>query len=295
MSSTNESMRGRPADIPVEDWRNMSSDQRDVIRATRNPTQVSGSSSDDGGGHTCGIVQKEGREMMKRASHKWITILVPFVVLASLDFGMSIHAADEVRRPADELLAIGKAGPKAIKLALRTDKPAEHVFKPGETIDLYVRPSETAHVVAVYLSQKGDTIVLYPNSYTPDTPLSPDKDTALFSASGPVKIKVSDSMKEGRIIFFVSSEPFQLAPLSVPEGKPCIHISASSQGEFQILRQKIQTMAQDAGFNRVVLALKGNGASALSLNLMGLPTAVSSEKPEPVTGVQGVKPARIGE
>ncbi len=158
---------------------------------------------------------------------------------------------------------------------------------------LHMKASHEAYIVAIYVSSKGDAVVLFPNGQTPDNRIIPEKEYTLFGEGSGIKLKVSDKMKEGQIVFFASSTPFKLAPLKPREGQACIKIAGSAAKELGVLKQRIEKLASDKGFNRIVLQLRAEGGEGVSLNLMGLPTSVTSDKPEGITGVQGEKPQDI--
>jgi hypothetical protein len=202
-------------------------------------------------------------------------------------------AKEEAPKGAQELLSIGKPGAHAIDLTIRTDQPERQPLKAGDSIVLHVKAVREAYVTAIYVSSGGDAVVLFPNSKTPDNRVLPEKEYTLFGEGSGITLKVSDKMKEGQIVFFASSTPFSLAPLKTHEGQACIHIAGSAAKDLGVLKRKIQTLAQDKGFSRTVLQLRAKGGEGVSLNLMGLPTSVTSDKPEGITGVQGAKPQDI--
>jgi hypothetical protein len=221
--------------------------------------------------------------------------LCRLVVLLSVCVGLTwVHsssamATEQPLKEAQEFLSIGKAGPQAIDLQIRTDHAEGQPLKAGDLIVLHVRASREAYIAAIYFSSTGDTVVLFPNKQTPDNHIMPGKEYSLFGEGSGIRLKVSDKMKEGQIVFFASSKPFNLSPLQVPEGQTCITIACSAEKERGVLKQQIEALAEDQGFNKVVLRLKTGGNEGVPLNLMGLPTTVTSDKPESITGVQGVK------
>ncbi len=226
-------------------------------------------------------------------------ILCRSVVLLSVLIGLTwIHytlatAKEQAPEGAQKLLSIGKAGPHAIDLKIRTDQPEGQPLKAGDSIVLHVKASREAYVTAIYVSSSGDAVVLFPNSQTPDNHVMPEKEYTLFGEGSGIKLKVSDKMKEGQIVFFAASTPFGLAPLKTHEGQACIRIEGSAEKELGVLKEKIEALSRDKGFNRIVLQLRAGSGEGVSLNLMGLPTSVTSDKPEGITGVQGVKPQDI--
>jgi hypothetical protein len=226
----------------------------------------------------------------------WLGIAGTIVLLGFISLGCnSALAASEPAPPAaGELLTVGTAGPKAIGLTITTDRSEGHVFRPGDSLTVHAKTDRRAYLTAIYVSSKGDAIILFPNHQSPDSLLLPGKDYTLFGESTSIKLKVSDTMKEGRIAFFASPSPLSLESVGAySETLPCIRIPAAARDRLAVLKRMLETASKEEGFNRVVLALKGGGGEGLSLNLMGLPGTVQSEQPETVTGVQGMKEGAI--
>jgi hypothetical protein len=219
---------------------------------------------------------------------RFVVIVCVVVGLIGSDSSV-VLAKKQAPQGAQGLLSIGKAGPNAIDLKIRTDKPEGQPLNAGDSVVLHVRASRECYLTAIYVSAKGDAVVLFPNSKTPDNLIKPEKEYTLFGESSGIKLRISDTMKEGRIVFFASATPLSLAPLKAPQGQACIAIDSAAGEEIATLKEKIEVLAKDDGFNRIVLQLKARGAKGGSLNLMGLPSSVGSDKPEDITGVQGVR------
>jgi hypothetical protein len=219
---------------------------------------------------------------------RFVVITCAVVGLIGSDTSV-VRAKKQAPQGAQGLLSIGKAGPNAIDLKIRTDKPEGQPLEAGDSVVLHVRASRECYITAIYVSAKGDAVVLFPNSKTPGNLIKPEQEYTLFGESSGIKLKVSDTMKEGRIVFFASAAPLSLVPLKAAQGQACISIEHTAAEEIGTLKQKIEVLAKDEGFNRIVLQLKARGTKGGSLNLMGLPSSVGSDKPEDITGVQGVK------
>ncbi len=181
------------------------------------------------------------------------------------------------------LLAIGEPATDAIDLQVWTDQD-EGSLKPGEPVEVHLKSSRDAYVIAVYVSSTGNVILLFPNRDTQDNHVRAGKEYKLFGKDSAVQISVSETRPEARIAFYVSSKPFDLEHLQVGEDRGVTIIPGSSDQQISSFEKKISELSGREGFNRVLLSLK----SKRSLRLMGLPEATTtSRKPEGVTGVQG--------
>ncbi|MBI5249863.1 MAG: hypothetical protein HY912_10250, partial [Desulfomonile tiedjei] len=76
--------------------------------------------------------------------------------------------------------------------------------------------------------------------------------------------------------------------------RPVLQIRATDRESMDVIAGKIQKASAKPGFNRAILAIKTETEEGPSLRLMGpakgAPSAPDSERPESLTGVQGVKP-----
>src|SRR5208337_3743031 len=104
------------------------------------------------------------------------------------------------------------------------------------------------------------------------------------------------NMNETRLVQrcrFACSKPINLDPLKIPAGERAIGTSRSSIEQMRILREKIEDLSRDDGFNCEIFFVKPMGDSAVSLVSIGLPEKVKgmvppkSVKPGGVTGGQG--------
>jgi hypothetical protein len=181
------------------------------------------------------------------------------------------------------LLEIGKIGPKAAKVEIWTNKPKTEGFEPGEPISVHAKAAVKVYLTAIYVSSQGDAYVLFPNRESTDGALEPGQERILFNDKSAVKLTVGEKVKTARIAFYVSSKPVDWAPLAIGEKKPCIIVPRSSEKDMTILTKKLETIAQDETFNRVIMAL----AAGSGIRLMGLPSGSSSGKTEGVAGVAG--------
>jgi hypothetical protein len=197
--------------------------------------------------------------------------------------------ADESEQWEYQLLSIGQPGPKAVDLQVWTEKAEGETAKTEGPETVRMKCSAKAHLTAIYLSPGGDVIVLLPSKAIPVDSVLPNKEYTLFGPGSPIKLKPNDMAKDARIIFFVSSVPLQIAPLEVPSDELFLRIPQSSPQGMKMLVNKLTSLSRDPKFNREVLALKDTRDKGTSLNILGLPQDVTSDKPVGVTGVAGAK------
>ncbi len=224
-----------------------------------------------------------GKRMKISGACKAAGAVLALLGLALLSGGPGF-AASECNPAGDSgLIEIGKIGPKASKLEISTNMTGSNGIKAGEPITLRVKSAEKVYLTVVYVSSTGDAYVLFPNRESAANMLDPGKEYTIFSDKSAVKLTLGDKLKTAKIAFYASSKPVDLAPLKLESGKACIVVPHSAKEELGILLKKIEAMAQDEAFNRVVVAL----ATGSGIRLMGLPSGAASSAPEGVAGVAG--------
>lgn len=196
--------------------------------------------------------------------------------------------------PADELLFVGKPGPNAISLQMSVGDGMKNSFRFGEAMALHFTASRQCYVIALNLSAGGDANIIVPSGESPDNRILPGKEYTLFGPHSRVKLTADEGIRDAKIIVYACSKPLDLAPLKIPAGEHVIVVSRSSAEQMRILREKIEDLSRDDGFNCEILFVKPMGDSAVSLVSVGLPEKVKgmvppkSVKPGGVTGGQGV-------
>lgn len=222
---------------------------------------------------------------MKRCSSGiCAAVILAFMLSLAVVHPAVAKEGGEAKPPA--LLTMGAVGKDSIGIRVWTDKPEGEPYLPDEPIVIHLKAEAKSYVTAVYVSSKGDAMILFPNKESADNELLPGKQYTLFGKDSNIQIRAGDKTKKARIVFYVSSSPVDLAPLVVAEGQACIVVRHDSAKEMEILTGKLKEMAKQKGFNRVVLGLKA-GAEEEGLKLMGLPVGIKTSKPESITGVQG--------
>ncbi len=230
--------------------------------------------------------KRRGGRSMKLSSWKMICVLVLFT--GSVLWGpiLAFAGPESSSDPRQVWMTAGKKGPNEIGLKVWTQKKQGEAFGEGEPIILNFRTSRKAYVMAVNVSPKGDITVLFPNGESPDNLILPSKTYTLFGPDSNIQVTANQKIKEAVIIFYAASKPFNLDPLKASESKPVIRIPHSDTAQVAVLTAKIESLAQDDGFNRQAVILKAAGSSGITLEIM----APKSVKPGGVTGGQGQQP-----
>jgi hypothetical protein len=204
---------------------------------------------------------------------------------------------------ANDLVAIGRPGPEAIKFKTWTNKQEGEVFHPEDRIIIFLNAERQAYVTILALSSDGNIRVVLPNRLMKDNLIEPNKLYALFGDDAPVRMTAEERSGSETLLMYLSSSPFALDPLKIATNEGWLTIRRDSLNEIQILKEKIQTMSNDREFNTATLLLPYERSEGLKIRLTevpqsgvrrALPGGIESSEPEVLTGSSGLKPLRKG-
>jgi hypothetical protein len=238
---------------------------------------------------------KRGKTMAKIL----LSLFSAVVVLAGLNpmiVSPALGAEQATVSDADSLLRVGKVGPDAIPLKVWTNVPADKPAKVGEKIVIHFKAEKDCYLVVANVSSKGSVAIVFPNRETKDNRIKGGKEYTLFGKDSKLKLVLGTGVSEAKVVFYVSPEPIDLKPLKIAGKRPAIIIPATATKELTILREKVEALSKQKGFNRALLSIKSEPKGKTGLKLMGSPGSPtrkgfqprgSSERPGRVTGTRG--------
>jgi hypothetical protein len=251
-------------------------------------------------------IEQGGNNMGQR---KGISILLAIGVIAILSVSVSLaevkDSKTEGERNSASVIRPGKPGPGAIEIVASFVRPEFGFYRPGDKATLTIQPEKDAHILGVYYGPGGDAMVFFPNLERKDALIKGGKAVTLFGEESSLKLNMSKKTRGAKIAFYASSSPFSIEPWQFTRKEPFIVISKDDKENMDRLKEIVESMSKDEGFNIVTLdfprfikpKLKGKPKGA-PMELMGPPPSPSeSSKPTGVSGVAGqseeeVKPTK---
>jgi hypothetical protein len=194
----------------------------------------------------------------------------------------------------DLLTTLGEIGPGAVQLKVWTDKPPEYEFKTGDRIQIHFLADRDCYLAILNVSKSGNVVVLFPNRESRNNSVKGGVEYTLFGDDSSMKLVMAKGLSEATTVFYVSTEPFFLDTIKIPQDKAFISFSVEDD-DWKVLANTMREVSKKPGYNRTLLSIKGKGV-ARDLKLMGplhpkaAPRKSESEIPETVTGSQGLKP-----
>lgn len=202
-------------------------------------------------GHICGLEHLtlsrslEGNKMLI-TRHRTFGYLALAGMLAV--FAAEGCAGDRDRKPLPDFVLKASPGPSAIKLEVSMDKP-------GERVAIHVRTESDAWLTVIEIQTvKDGQFVKFRLPMVEGSPgfLRGGKSYALF-ADFFFALQNRQMVTGRKLMFVVTAQPFGPEPLNYFTQEGWITISPSPGGPFKILQNKLEQLAKDPGFNRVVI------------------------------------------
>lgn len=243
--------------------------------------------------------------------------LIPILVIGLVGCLWSPGLGGQVDKAKEALglLSVGNPGPNAIGFQVWTNKEPGEFFSPGDRIIVHFQADREAYVAVLSVDSRGGITVIFPTKGHPKAKIEKDRLYTLFGNDSPMRMKLGEQVEKAGLAFYVSPTPFTLEPLKPSRPAGWITITADDTERLNIIRGKLDEIAQNEGFNRVTLSPRDKQGSELNIKLVGrplrlryrmlapesvtgaqrkpverrLPQPIGSEKPEDVDGVQGEK------
>jgi hypothetical protein len=202
------------------------------------------------------------------------------------------------------LQAIGQSGADAVPLKVWTDKESGQAFREGDRAIISFQAERTAYLTILAVSSDGNVHILFPNKEIPSNLIQQEKVYTLFGDDSSLRLAAGQKSKNAGLVFYLSAKPFSLDPLKAPDDQQYISIPPSARDNINTLKDKLKTVSQEPGFNRIVVPLPGVGGENLEAKPSVLPAqameesrkalrgGVESSTPEVLTGAAGLKPLR---
>lgn len=216
-------------------------------------------------------------------------LVCAFMLCAFLACSGNLTAQAATTHP---LMNVRQSGDNPIDVQVTT---TERTSSSGKTVGLAftLTLSRKGYVTVLYQSSGKEPIILIPNKYSERLELQPRRQYSIFSDKSPIQLGKSATVENPRIVFYVSTKPLELEPITIPADKSFVYIGDLPAPDVDLISQKLNELALSPGFTRKEILLPLALRPIVRPDLMGLPRALpgkkTSRKPVPVIGSQGVK------
>ncbi len=208
------------------------------------------------------------------------------------------HAGSSAADQVDALLSIGRPGPRAIDLKVWPNRGAGDSYKQGDRFFFEIQADKDAHLAIVAASSDGTVTILFPNQDKTDNALKAKEVYTLYGDDSPIRLNLGIKVKQAQLAFYLASKPFKLEPLKTSGDLGLIQFNVREADKLEALKKQLESITKDEGFNRIMVSLNEKEGPSFSFTVSrvpiteeeggkALPTEVTSQEPEPMTGVQG--------
>ncbi len=200
---------------------------------------------------------------------------------------------------ADKIASIGEPGPKAIKFILGSNKSQGEPFQPGDRAIIFLTTDQRAYLTILAIASDGSVSIALPNKLIQKSLIQPNKTYALFGEDSPVSLKIGEKPSKGKLVLYLSRTPLVLNPLQVPADRKWLVIPGNDRKSTSLLKEKLESIAQDEEFNRATILFRGEAGKNLDVRLTetvsdlagkAIPGGIESTPPETLAGGSGLKP-----
>lgn len=235
----------------------------------------------------------------KIASAMGVFLFVAVLMSCGQAFGQSSASPSPNAGPG-LITDIGSPGPDAIDLKVWADKDSTQPFHRGERVIVQFQPDRDAQLMVLGVTAAGKPVLLFPNREMSDAKIEKGKFYTFFGDDSNVHVELGAESEMSSLVFLVASKPFDVQALLKPPATLGLAFQANTDKRLAQLRAIVKRMAEDKGFNRVILPIEGERGKGFAFKvtkagapgqsktrLKALPSTIKSKKPETVTGVQG--------
>jgi hypothetical protein len=203
-----------------------------------------------------------------------------------------------------ELFSTGQPGSGATPAKVWTNKAHGEYFKEGEPIILTLQVAQPASLCVIVATGDGHVALIPQRSVLEEEQLKPGKIYTLFGDDSPLQLAAEKGLAPGKLVILLTGRPVNVDQFKPSNDKGFVSIPVDSQRELAVLRDEIKTLAEDSGFNRIVVDIPAGDGTSGQVSLViqaredtkdarkALPRAIESVEPETVTGSAGMKPLK---
>lgn len=194
-----------------------------------------------------------------------ITLLLA-VICVSLPAGL---AAQETTGPelGLSLLKLGEPKPGAVDLHVSVNTPPQGFYSPGDRVIITLDSPRDAFLSVVHVSDSGDLLLLYPEKDKGENGLPAGEKQVLFGDKANAHLIAGKEMEKGGTIAYLSPRQFNLSLMRFFRGGQWMEIPGGEERDLKLIKEKLDIISADKGFNRVVIPIKGKSGKNCSLTI----------------------------
>ncbi len=183
--------------------------------------------------------------------------------------------------PADlglSLLHVGELKAEAVKLRVSTNAPAQGFYSPGDRVIITLEAPRELYLTVLHVSDSGDVTILYPDKDKTETAVPAGEKRVLFGAKSNSYLVAGKELAKGGTVAYVSPRQFNIALMRFFQGKQWMEIPAAAERDVKLLKEKLEIVSKDKGFNRIEIPVKDKSGKNLALTITKQGRALAKSK-----------------
>ena len=176
------------------------------------------------------------------------------------------------------LLSIGEVKSGAVDLHVSLNTPPQGYFSPGDRVVITVDSPREIYLTIMHISDTGDITILYPEKDKGENSIPAGEKQILFGAKANGHLIAGRELEKGGTVAYLSPRQFSVSLIRFFQGRQWMEIPGTSERELRLLKEKIDIVSGDKGFNRVNIPIKGKSGKNCALTISKQERAVSWDR-----------------
>jgi hypothetical protein len=176
------------------------------------------------------------------------------------------------------MLSIGEAKPGAVELRLSTNTPAQGFYSPGDRVWVTLESPREVYLTIMHVSDSGNITILYPDKDKGENSVPATEKVTLFGEKSNAHLVVGKEIERGGTVAYLSPRQFSVALLRFFQGKQWMEIPSTADRDLRLLKEKLDIVSGDRGFNRIEVPIKGKSGKNCALTITKQGRAITQER-----------------
>ncbi|MEW6348132.1 MAG: DUF4384 domain-containing protein [Thermodesulfobacteriota bacterium] len=214
-----------------------------------------------------------------RTNARWWGILASFWTVLALGT-LAAALAAEMAPPelGLSLLHVGEVKAGAVELRVSTNTPAQGFFSAGDRVIITLEAPRELYLTVLHVSDSGDVTIFYPDKEKAETAVAAGEKLVLFGPKSNAQLVAGKELSKGGTVAFVSPRQFSVALMRFFQGKQWMEISGTAERDLKLLKEKLEIICRDKGFNRIEIPIKAKSGKNLALGITKQGRALAKAK-----------------
>ena len=176
------------------------------------------------------------------------------------------------------VMRIGEVKSGAVDLRVSVNTPSQGFFSPGDRVVITVESPREIFLTVMHASDSGDITILYPEKDKGDNSIPAGEKQILFGDKANANLIAGKEVEKGGTVAYLSPRQFSVSLIRFFQGKQWMEIPGTADKDLKLLKEKLEIVSGDRGFNRVEIPVKGKSGKNCALTISRQGRAITQER-----------------